>query len=82
MSRKGMEACGDVGILARCEDLHMINTGAAEDFHSSDRARKHIEVLNTVLNNWVYRGSSKWDAYDQCVRDLINITLNEERVWK
>lgn len=76
-----MEACGDIGILARCEDLHMMNTGASCDFGGREFAIKHIEVLNTVLENWK-DGHPKWDAYDQCVKELINITLNEERVWK
>lgn len=81
MSRKGMEACGESRILARCEDLHGINTGASEDFGSIERAEEHIKVLQIVLDNWT-DGHPKWDGYDQCVKDLIQTTLSEDKVWK
>lgn len=79
MSRKGMEACGEIGILARCEELHMINTGAAEG--NRKIAEENMKVLQVVLDNWT-DGHPKWDQYDQCVKDLIQTTLSEDKVWK
>lgn len=80
MSKKGMEACGDVGILLRIEHLHMMNTGASCDWDRSEQTAKQIEVLTTVLQNWDDRTISP--DYDNAVKRLIQIALTEKRCWK
>jgi hypothetical protein len=80
MSQKGMEACGDVGILARVEYLHMMNTGASCDWDRDEQASKQVAVLTTVLQNWDDRTYSP--EYDNTVKRLIQIALTEKRCWK
>lgn len=77
MSRQGMEACGKIGILARCEELHMMNTGAAEPDPTLIEEDK--KVLQIVLNNWE-SGHKKWYEYDDAVKNLVRIALTE-RNW-
>lgn len=68
-----MEVCGDMGVLARCEELHMMNTGASEP--DKELIEIHRKVLKAVLQYWV--DDPKRRDYDDAVKNLVRIAITE-----
>lgn len=67
-------------VLEIALDIHMANTGAA-DASPESYARDRV-ALQEVLRNWRPSDSKDWRAFDDLVKELINVALHEKSVMK
>jgi len=63
-------------LLNLCEDLHMFHTGSLEIYEAAP-IYIAVKYIRDSLKNWRKTPVSRWAAYDEAVRMLCTVAINE-----
>ncbi len=67
-------------LLDICLNLHMSNTGSS-DCLSKEDVIHYLNILKTALVYWEKQPILKFELFDNCVKDLIQTTIQETQSY-